>query len=398
MNEFNKEAWITLVDFEKAFDSVEHASLWHVLKKQKVPDHFVKILKTLYKQQSAHVRIDVESRKFPLERGVKQGDPISALLFIAIMQDLCNEVDKKWQNRNANGRERLLGIDISNETGRTMTNLRFADDVLLLARSPTDMELMLNDFAEQASEYGLKINLGKTKILTQDRNKEVGQQIKVGGAQIEIIAEAETEKYLGRKLSFTNNHEQEVRHRIANAWKSFHINKNVLCNRNYNLKDRIRLFEAAVTQTLLYGCAAWALTKEMKRCLQVERRKMLIYVFRIFRIKEDEVKETWETYMQRSSRKIDEISKQHGMEDWVTQCLRRKWKFAGKTARQTDKRWSNTILRWKPDGGRGRQRGRPKTRWEDDISALAGGDWVEVAKDEQLWEALQEGFITTAFS
>ena len=69
-------------------------------------------LKALYDQQAAHVHIKAASRKFALERGVKQGDPISALLFIAVMQDLCNHIDKQWQELNMIGRNIKIGIEI----------------------------------------------------------------------------------------------------------------------------------------------------------------------------------------------------------------------------------------------------------------------------------------------
>eukprot|EP00974_Lingulodinium_polyedra_P041123 3951350-Lingulodinium_polyedra.AAC.1 len=65
---------------------------------------------------------------------------------------------------------------------------------------------------------------------------------------------------------------------------------------------------------------------------------MLRYVFRIFRHKHEGRPEPWEDYMQRSAKKVDEIASKFNMEDWVVQFKRRKWTFAGKTARQTDDR------------------------------------------------------------
>ena len=81
------------------------------------------------------------------------------------------------------------------------------------------------------------------------------------------------------------------------------------------------------------------------------------------------------------------------MEDWVTQSLNRKWVFAGRAARQTDKRWSKFILDWKPNRGTGRDRGRPRTRWGDEIVAIAGGNWMETAADEEACDLLKDGFI-----
>jgi len=83
--EFNEELWLALVDFEKAFDSVDHDALWSVLKTQAVDSKYIAVLRKLYYGQTARVRTDVHSRSFSMTCGVKQGDPISALLFIAVM-------------------------------------------------------------------------------------------------------------------------------------------------------------------------------------------------------------------------------------------------------------------------------------------------------------------------
>eukprot|EP00973_Karenia_brevis_P048701 6757970-Karenia_brevis.AAC.1 len=81
--EWGCDLWMALVDYEKAFDSVEHAALWKVLNQSGISSGYIELLKILYDHQTATVMAGVESRAFPLERGVKQGDPISALLFIA---------------------------------------------------------------------------------------------------------------------------------------------------------------------------------------------------------------------------------------------------------------------------------------------------------------------------
>eukprot|EP00973_Karenia_brevis_P080329 11143847-Karenia_brevis.AAC.1 len=75
--------WLGLVDFEKAFDTVEHVPLWKVLKEQGLSDAYIGLLRKLYANQCAAVHTDVKSRTFSITRGVKQGDPISAILFIA---------------------------------------------------------------------------------------------------------------------------------------------------------------------------------------------------------------------------------------------------------------------------------------------------------------------------
>jgi len=95
--------------------------------------------------------------------------------------------------------------------------------------------------------------------------------------------------------------------------------------------------------------------------------------------------ENWVQFVQNSAHSVDRISETHGLKCWVHTYRLRKWQFAGQLARQQDHRWSRQILEWKPNGGLGRSQGAPKTRWEDQIVNLAGGNWMQLATDENLW-------------
>ena len=94
---------------------------------------------------------------------------------------------------------------------------------------------------------------------------------------------------------------------------------------------------------------------------------------------------------------VEALAELNGMVSWVQNYRRLKWQFAGRVARQTDDRWSTTLLDWRPFTGQGRYQGRPRTRWADPIVALAGGSWTEIAADESMWTALEDGFVSKAF-
>ena len=129
-----------MVDFEKAFDTVEHDALFEVLRRQGLPCHYICILQRLYNGQKASVQAGVRSRSFAIERGVKQGDPISALLFIAVMQSCFEEMQKKWRSLDARRTRCKYGIELSSDLEDRLTNLRFADDVILAAQNQNDIK------------------------------------------------------------------------------------------------------------------------------------------------------------------------------------------------------------------------------------------------------------------
>ena len=82
-------AYVLAVDFEKAFDSISHKYLELVLNRFKFPEKFITlILKFLSLGQSCIKLNGDYSKSFPIERGVRQGDPLSGLLFVLALEPL----------------------------------------------------------------------------------------------------------------------------------------------------------------------------------------------------------------------------------------------------------------------------------------------------------------------
>ena len=61
-------------------------------------------------------------------------------------------------------------------------------------------------------------------------------------------------------------------------WAKFMSHKKELCGRCYPLRDRLKLFNATVTPTVLYGCGSWTMTKEREQQLRTAQRKMLRWI------------------------------------------------------------------------------------------------------------------------
>ena len=132
----------------------------------------------------------------------------------------------------------------------------------------------------------------------------------------------------------------------------------------------------------------------MENRLKVVWRRMLRYVFRIFRQKTSEAElENWVDFVKRAASRVDALAEEMGMESWIATSRRRKWKLAGQLVRKSDDRWSKLLLDWKPCDGHGRGRGRPRTRWSSSIETFAGGDWLRLAADESGWNDLEESYV-----
>ncbi len=80
---------IVALDQEKAYDKVAHDYLWRVLRQFGIPDEFVNLVESLYANANTSVMINgILSRPYQVYRGVRQGDPLSSLLFDLAIEPL----------------------------------------------------------------------------------------------------------------------------------------------------------------------------------------------------------------------------------------------------------------------------------------------------------------------
>ena len=324
-----------------------------------------------------------ESRCFHLQRGVKQGDPLSALLFIVVMEDLFRPLQQRWKRLNDKRVGQYYGV-VVDDPRDPLTNLRFADDVILLATNKSDIVKMINDLTKESCKYGLKLHAGKTVALTNAPG--VWADLQTAGFPIKVAKPHHSERYLGRQLCIGSYHATELSRRVALAWACFMKFKGVLCNRHVPFHLRADFFDAVITETVLYGCAAWTLTSTNEHKLRTTRRMMLRWMWGAKR----QLDEEWVDFIRRSTRESEAGANKCGVRQWVSLCYERKWEFAGKTARGMLGKWSTRLLNWKPWFRMTASRlvGRPLTRWEDCFVKIAGGDWTQQAQDEVTWKAL----------
>ena len=361
--EFNIPLLLGLVDFEKAFDTVEHAPLWDALAELGVQAEYVDLLKMLYCKQDSTVLSGKESRPFTLERGVKQGDPVSSLLFLAVMEICFRRLKARWNQLNLRRSGSYYGV-VVDDMKDPLTNLRFADDVVLIATSRSDVSKMISDLHKEAAKFGLKLHAGKTKIFATCSTARQ-TPISCKAFDVQVLQEGESEKYLGRKLSVDDYHHAELKNRLAMGWAAFFKLKGALCNRHVPIKDRIALFQASVSPCVLYACATWTVTATMVRKLRCTQRRMLRWMIPTAR-KPDE---PWPEYIQRSTHLAEDFAFSCGAADWTSLQRKRKCNLAARCAISNDGRWSTRLMQWRPwfRCNPHRHVGHPVKRWTDEF-------------------------------
>lgn len=175
---------LLFLDAEKAFDRLEWPYLWRVLKEFNFGDRFINMIQTLYANPTARVCVGGGlSDLFVIERGTRQGDPLSPLIFNLSIEPLAHLIRTSSQ---------FSPITI----GTTSHSVSlYADDALIYM---ADLQLTLPNVLKTLDNFGClsgyKVNLSKSAVMLINTDKG-----KVTlPPQLEVVNEI---RYLGIEIS-----------------------------------------------------------------------------------------------------------------------------------------------------------------------------------------------------
>ena len=139
--EFQKNIYFCFIDYDEAFDCVDHNKLWKILKEMGIPDHLTCLLRNLYAGQEATGRTGHGTTDcFQREKGECQCCILSPCLF---------NLYAEYIMRNAGLEETQVGIKIAR---RNINNLRYADDTTLMAESEEELKSLLMKVKEESEK------------------------------------------------------------------------------------------------------------------------------------------------------------------------------------------------------------------------------------------------------
>lgn len=175
-------AWL---DFSNAFGSVPHQAIYAGLEKTGAGAKFKRIIQDMYTNTSTRILTGQDvTDNIDINAGVKQGCPISGLLFNIAIDPIIRHIQGQQAEHKI---------------------LAYADDLVLLAKEPEELQGMINSVYSLAAKINMRLNPGKCFTLHLSGQTPIGTrdtQLYVGGEPIKQLEDGEFDKFLGKPVGF----------------------------------------------------------------------------------------------------------------------------------------------------------------------------------------------------
>ena len=358
--EVQKDLFICFIDYSKAFDKVRHDELFNILEGLDIDGKDLRIIRNLYWNQSATVRIEGEFSEYKqIKRGVRQGCVLSPDLFNIYSETIIRTLGDS------------PGIKIN---GENINNIRYADDTALISDSKENLQLLLDKVVTESERMGLYLNVKKTECMVVSR-KEINPICNLV-SKGETIKQVKTFKYLGYIITSDGRCSTEIKRRIAIAKDGFNKMSLIFKNHNISMTTKHRVLKAYVWSILLYGCESWTITEDIRKKLEASE---MWFLRRMLRISWTEKKTNEEVLKQAETKRL-----------LIRTIRKRQMQFVGHLNRH--KCIEHLALTGKIEGKKGK--GRPRKTYLNSLNSwvtkkeLSNINFLRLSDQRDEWRTM----------
>ena len=341
--EYHQDLYMCFIDYNKAFDCVDHALMWNTLRRMGFPEHITHLLDRLYKGQTAVVRTEFgDTEPFPIGKGVRQGCILSPMLFNLYAEEIM---------RDAGLQESQSGVRIG---GRVLNNLRYADDTTLMAGTDAELKDLSIAVKDSSKKYGLTLNMKKTKVMTTAKDTNT---FELAGEDIEVV---DSFTFLGSNIERGGDCKEEISRRIILGRTAMAALDKIWKDKNIKTLTKCRLVKALVFPVALYGSETWTPRKAEDKRLDAFEQWCWRRMLRI----------PWT-----AKRTNESVRHQvNATTTLATTVLKQKLTYFGHVVRAEG--LESSVMLGMGEGKR--ERGRPRTRWLDAVKSTTGLTLLEL--------------------
>ena len=207
------------------------------------PDHLTCLLRNLYAGQEATVRTGQGTTDwFQIGKGLRPGCISSPCLFNLFAEYIMT---------NAGLEEAQAGIKIA---GRNINNLRYADDITLMAKSEEELKSLLMKVKVESEKFGLKLSIQKTKIMASGPITSW----QIDGETVETVSDFILG---GPKITANGDCSHEIKRHLLLGRKVMTNLNSILKSRDITLSTKVCLVKAMLFPMVMYGCESWTIKK-----------------------------------------------------------------------------------------------------------------------------------------
>ena len=236
------------IDFKKAFDTVSRDFLFRTLTSFGFGPSFLQWIHTFYNNISScviNINNGFSTQPFAVERGVRQGDPLSAYLFIIALEILCIRVRSSKD---------INGIKVDNEEIRLSL---FADDLTGFLKDNLSLVNFLKLIKDYGTCSGLKINHDKSEIMILGNCSSTLQQDNVVSCNLKI---KKVVKILG--VHFTYDFRLKQKLNVDELISSIQQKLRIWRWRDLTIIERIQIVKTFIIPIFLYRASLILVNRE----------------------------------------------------------------------------------------------------------------------------------------
>lgn len=354
------------------------------------PPKLLKMITSFHQDMYGFVQLNGSSSDpFPIINGVKQGCVLAPTLFGIFFSLLLSWAFRQsdegvfLHSRSDGGLFNLARLRARTKVRKVLIReLLYADDAAITAHTEEALQRLINRFADACSNFGLTISLKKTQIMCQDVSS--APNISIGNHTLEVVDKF---TYLGSTLSNNLSLEDELNARIGKAATAMaRLAKRVWDNTMLTSNTKMKVYQACVLSTLLYGSEAWTLYSRQEHRLNAFHMRCLRRLLGI----------TWQDRVTNN-----DVLARAGMPSMYALLTQRRLRWLGHVCRMEDGRIPKDVLYGELATGT-RPTGRPALRLKDvhRRDLRAGGfsppDLEAAVSDRSGWRSATAAIVERA--